>query len=200
MHCILWKCEILAWGSDPQLSIPNAVRDHCPLPTDGRPCSLTRPRKSPSFGPYKEMLICRTASKLSARSEMLNIFVKILILSTPSWNICSRVAFPMDALSSRDYSSCKNSSTWQLAAFAFCWAEDFGGCALLRDALIHLSNDLAAFCSFRGCTWSGCIITGQFLVPGQYSHKLNLSCSLCKCGHQCYVMLQLLRPFSLSLV
>lgn len=145
------------------------------------------------------MLICRTASKLSARSEMLNTFVKILILSTPSWNICSRAAFAMDALRSRDYSPCRNSSTWQLTAFAFCWAEAFGGCAFLRHALIHLSNDLAAFWSFRGCTWSGCNIIGKLLVPGQYNHKLNLSCSLCKCGHQCYVMLQILRPFSPSL-
>lgn len=130
---------------------------------------------------------------------MLNTFVKILIFSTPSWNTCSRAAFLMDALSSRDYSSCRNSSTWQLAAFAFCWAYVFGECALLRDALIHLSNDLAVFCSFRGCTWSDCIIIGKLLVPGQYNHKLNLTCSLCKCGHRCYVMLQLLRPFSLSL-
>lgn len=145
------------------------------------------------------MLICGTASQLSAKSEMLNTFVKILILSTLSQDICSKAAFPMDALSSRDYSSCRNTSTWQLAAFAFCWAEAFGGCALLRDELIHLSNDLAAFCRFRGCTWSGCIIIGKLLVPGQYNDKLNLSCSLCKCGHQCYVMFQLLRPFSLPL-
>lgn len=110
-----------------KLTTTNAIGDHCLLPVGAQPCSLPNPGNPLSSVVTKKCFCFSSRQPPSSlkKNEMPNSFTNTVLVSTPSQDICSWAVFAKDVLSSSNHLSHRKSSTWQHAAFAFCWTKAF---------------------------------------------------------------------------